>query len=66
MFFLSFFFVLMKAKIEQDGEKPCQIISAQLAIGYQVKQDASNGDTNVVINNRVITKTEQWMLQVDF
>ncbi|KAL3618796.1 Extra-large guanine nucleotide-binding protein 2 [Castilleja foliolosa] len=47
----------------KDGEKPSQIISPQLALGYQILQGASNGDTNVVINNREITKPELWMLQ---
>ncbi|KAL0384145.1 UNVERIFIED_CONTAM: Extra-large guanine nucleotide-binding protein 1 [Sesamum radiatum] len=47
----------------KDGEQPSQIISAQLAVGYQIRQDASNGNTNVMINNREITKAEFWMLQ---
>lgn len=47
----------------KDGEKPCQIISPQLGVGYQIRQDASNGNTNVQINNREITKPELWMLQ---
>lgn len=50
--------------IVQEGEKPSQIISAELAIGYRISEDASNGDTNVLINNRRITKAELWMLQV--
>lgn len=48
----------------QEGEKPSQIISAEVAVGYQIREDASNGDTNVLINNRRITKAELWMLQV--
>ncbi|XP_022897095.1 extra-large guanine nucleotide-binding protein 1-like [Olea europaea var. sylvestris] len=47
----------------KEGEKPCQIISPQLAVGNQIRQDASNGNTNVQINNREITKPELWMLQ---
>ncbi|KAI3446051.1 hypothetical protein Pfo_002716 [Paulownia fortunei] len=47
----------------KDGEKPCQIISALLAVGYQIRQDASNGNTNVLINNREITTEEVWMLR---
>ncbi|XP_041990615.1 extra-large guanine nucleotide-binding protein 1-like isoform X1 [Salvia splendens] len=47
----------------KEGEKPSQIITAELAIGYQIAEDASNGDTNVLINNRRITKAELWMLQ---
>ncbi|KAK4477069.1 hypothetical protein RD792_016275 [Penstemon davidsonii] len=47
----------------KEGEKPMQIISADLPVGYQILQDASNGNTNVLINNREITKAEIWMLQ---
>ncbi|CAI9769101.1 unnamed protein product [Fraxinus pennsylvanica] len=47
----------------KEGEKPCQIISPQLGVGYQIRQDASNGNTNVQINNREITKPELRMLQ---
>ncbi|XP_057782900.1 extra-large guanine nucleotide-binding protein 1-like isoform X2 [Salvia miltiorrhiza] len=47
----------------KEGEKPSQIISAELNIGYRISEDASNGDTNVLINNRRITKAELWMLQ---
>ncbi|KAL2490724.1 Extra-large guanine nucleotide-binding protein 1 [Abeliophyllum distichum] len=47
----------------KEGDKPCQIISPQLAVGYTIRQDASNGNTNVQINNREITKPELWMLQ---
>ncbi|CAA0830914.1 Extra-large guanine nucleotide-binding protein 1 [Striga hermonthica] len=47
----------------KEGEKPSQIISPQLALGFQIRRDASNGDTNVMVNNREITKHELWMLQ---
>ncbi|KAL8553299.1 hypothetical protein ACS0TY_001826 [Phlomoides rotata] len=47
----------------KEGEKPSQIISAELQVGYQIREDVSNGDTNVIINNRRITKPELWMLQ---
>lgn len=47
----------------KEGEKPSQIISAEVPVGYQIIEDASNGDTNVLINNRRITKAELWMLQ---
>lgn len=50
--------------MSQHGEKPSQIISAQLTVGYQIRPDASNGNTDVLINNRQITKSELWMLQV--
>ncbi|PIN16773.1 G-protein alpha subunit (small G protein superfamily) [Handroanthus impetiginosus] len=48
----------------KDGEKPSQIISAQLAVGNQIRQEASNGNTNVMINSRVITTPEFWMLKL--
>ncbi|KAL8060501.1 hypothetical protein ABFX02_02G028600 [Erythranthe guttata] len=47
----------------KDGEKPSQIISALLPVGYQIRQDASNGNTNVLINSREITTEELWMLR---
>lgn len=50
--------------ITQEGEKPSQIISAEMQVGYAVKKDVSNGNTGVLINNREITKSELWMLQV--
>lgn len=66
--FLFIFLQLTKinifGSIKQEGEKPSQIVSAELEIGYQIREDASNGDTDVVINNRRITKPELWMLQV--
>ncbi|XP_059653934.1 extra-large guanine nucleotide-binding protein 1-like [Cornus florida] len=48
----------------KEGQKPCQIISPQLAVGNPIMQDASNGNTNILINNREITKAELWMLQL--
>lgn len=51
--------------IEQEGQRPCQVISPQLHVGgSSLKRNASNGDTNITINNRVITKLEAFMLQV--
>ncbi|KAL3830508.1 hypothetical protein ACJIZ3_019310 [Penstemon smallii] len=47
----------------KEGEKPIQIISADLPVGYRIQQGASNGKTNVFINNREITRPEIWMLQ---
>ncbi|KAL1215754.1 Extra-large guanine nucleotide-binding protein 2 [Cardamine amara subsp. amara] len=46
------------------GEKPCQIISPQLNIGDNIKENASNGDTEVLINNREITRPELMMLKL--
>uniref|UniRef100_A0A7N0T1P9 Uncharacterized protein n=1 Tax=Kalanchoe fedtschenkoi TaxID=63787 RepID=A0A7N0T1P9_KALFE len=48
----------------KEGEKPSQIISPHLNVGDQIKPTASNGNTNVLINNRVITKSELLMLQM--
>ncbi|KAI6701250.1 hypothetical protein NL676_015574 [Syzygium grande] len=47
----------------KEGQKPCQIISAELNVGGYIKRDASNGNTDVFINNREITKDEVWMLK---
>ncbi|CAL5329163.1 unnamed protein product [Camellia sinensis] len=47
----------------KEGQKPCQIISDQLEVGDSIKRNASNGNTNILINNREITKAELWMLQ---
>ncbi|XP_052288505.1 uncharacterized protein LOC102623343 isoform X4 [Citrus sinensis] len=46
------------------GHGPCQIISPQLNVGGQIMRNASNGNTNVVINNRKITRKELWMLKL--
>lgn len=46
------------------GEKPSQIITSQLTVGYQIRQDASNGNTKVLINSREITKPELQMLKI--
>lgn len=48
----------------KEGQKPCQIITPQLDVGnIKMKRDASNGNTDVLINGREITKAELWMLQ---
>lgn len=45
--------------------KPCpQRITPQLSLGGSIMENASNGNTKVKINNRVITKTELKMLKV--
>ncbi|XP_021896574.1 extra-large guanine nucleotide-binding protein 1-like isoform X2 [Carica papaya] len=48
----------------KDGQKPSQIISPQLSIGGNIRKNASNGNTNIMINNREITKVEHLMLQL--
>lgn len=48
----------------QVGEKPCQIISHNMNIGGAIMEKASNGDTEIFINSREITKTELMMLKV--
>ncbi|CAF2032136.1 unnamed protein product [Brassica napus] len=46
------------------GEKPCQIISHNMNIGGAIMEKASNGDTEIFINSREITKTELMMLKM--
>ncbi|KAL0739419.1 hypothetical protein Bca4012_015629 [Brassica carinata] len=47
------------------GEKPCQIISPNMNIGGSTMiEKASNGDTEIFINSREITKTELMMLKM--
>ncbi|KAK4378382.1 hypothetical protein RND71_000244 [Anisodus tanguticus] len=48
----------------KEGHKLCQIISPQLAVGDTIKKDASNGNTNILINNREITQVELYMLKL--
>ncbi|KAI6701253.1 hypothetical protein NL676_015577 [Syzygium grande] len=50
----------------KEEQKPCQMISAQLNIGGYIKRDASNGNTDVLINCWEITKDEVWMLKLEF
>ncbi|KAK1395063.1 Extra-large guanine nucleotide-binding protein 1 [Heracleum sosnowskyi] len=47
-----------------EGEKPCQIITPQLDVGDPIMQNASNGKTNILVNNREITKPELWVMQL--
>lgn len=48
----------------KEGHKPCQIITPKLSVGGdRINRNASNGNTNVLINGREITKAELWMLQ---
>lgn len=47
-----------------EGKKPSKIITAHMNIGGPIKADASNGNTQVFINGREITKVELRMLQL--
>jgi hypothetical protein len=56
--------VYSSGMLEQEGHKPCQVISPQLTVGGHIQEGASNGNTSIMINNRKITKAELIMLQV--
>lgn len=47
-----------------QGKKPSKIISPHMNIGGPIKANASNGNTQVYINGREITKVELRMLQL--
>ncbi|KAL5704987.1 hypothetical protein ACHQM5_023342 [Ranunculus cassubicifolius] len=48
----------------EAGHKPCKIISPHLNVGGRIMQNASNGNTKVLINNREITKVELRLLKL--
>ncbi|KAJ1440324.1 P-loop containing nucleoside triphosphate hydrolase [Sesbania bispinosa] len=48
----------------KEGQPPCQIISPRLDVGGRLQKNASNGNTNVTINDREITKRELLILKM--
>ncbi|KAK1353258.1 hypothetical protein POM88_052393 [Heracleum sosnowskyi] len=47
-----------------EGKKPCQFITPELNVGNCMWRNASNGNTNILVNDREITKPELLMMQI--
>ncbi|KAK6916511.1 Ribonuclease H domain [Dillenia turbinata] len=45
------------------GQRPSQIITHDLNVGNNIMKDASNGNTEILINGREMTKSERTLLQ---